>query len=417
VETVEIQTQRESRYPIFFLTERVVTKLGSILCSMTWETLQSNYSPLKPEQITIISIACQLDDYLAEWHFDPKRAANCADTIGKLIPVTEGITPYKEVHQALVQLGQNKLDKAAEALLSLKPLLSLPLQCLHAKILCWQGKTHQAGRILKGTVAKGHLTSNVLLAFLRSPPGILFGKNKKLLVQAADGGQRRAQYWLGSNGDARFLQRAAQQGDLDACCILGARQIVARQPHGMQWLQYAAKNFHAGSTCWIGACALFGVGTEPNEKLAFDYFGVAAQLGNRRAKWNLALCHLKGKGTAINQQSALKLYDEIVSTCEGKEGNLFKNGFAHVFSGEESDSPFTAVDNTGTQQDQADALALHKLAAEHGRASGFFGQALHYQHAGGGLGKEEVEQLFQKANQAGHSHADRYLPKRRRRRL
>lgn len=132
-----------------------------------------------------------------------------------------------------------------------------------------------------------------------------------------------------------------------------------------------------------------------DEEKAFSWFKSAAELGNRKAQFNLALCYRNGTGTEKNAEKAFQLFQELAQSGDAD---------AMLFLG------CCYRDGTGAGQDYAKAFELFQKADELGNtdANNHLGWCYLY---GKGTEKNEIQafECFKKAATAGNIDAEHNL--------
>ncbi|CAO5675140.1 MAG: hypothetical protein HEEMFOPI_00994 [Holosporales bacterium] len=120
---------------------------------------------------------------------------------------------------------------------------------------------------------------------------------------------------LNNNPTIENLMRNANNGSVDAAYNLGYRYYHGKDVE--QDYQQAYKYFSMAndprSINELGIMYYNGFGVEKDYKRAFKNFKKAADLGNKTARSNVALCYLHGNGVSQNVQKAINIYQELTN--------------------------------------------------------------------------------------------------------
>ncbi len=175
---------------------------------------------------------------------------------------------------------------------------------------------------------------------------------------------RAWKYYTGRNEPVdygRALQlylQAAEQGNPEAQFIVGGMYYRGQgtDPNPVEaftWLLRAERNgrFSAESLALIGTMYLQGVGVPQNYTEAEKYLRRAAELGDIKAKKNLAYLLYNGLGRAPDYEQALSLYTEVA--LSGDDRAQYNVGVMHE-------------NGLGTEPDTVTAYGWYSLAASRG---------------------------------------------------
>ena len=126
------------------------------------------------------------------------------------------------------------------------------------------------------------------------------------------------------------ILKRANSGDIDAQAKLGCEYfegyfLYRNFRKALSWWLKAANNEkaasakippakYASSQYAVGLCNLLGLGTDKDEKSAFNYFSKAAENGLPTIE--LARCHLEGWGTPKDETKALEVFKKVLNGDE-----------------------------------------------------------------------------------------------------
>ncbi len=132
--------------------------------------------------------------------------------------------------------------------------------------------------------------------------------------------------------------KRANSGDVDAQAKLGCEYfegyfLYRNFRKALSWWLKAANNKsaasakippanYASSQYAVGLCYLLGLGTEKDEKIAFNYFLKAAE--NGLPTLELARCYMEAWGTPKDEVKALKVFKKILNGDEALARRVFK---------------------------------------------------------------------------------------------
>ena len=139
------------------------------------------------------------------------------------------------------------------------------------------------------------------------------------------------------------ILKRANSGDIDAQAKLGCEYfegyfLYRNFRKALSWWLKAANNEkaasakippakYASSQYAVGLCNLLGLGTDKDEKSAFNYFSKAAENGLPTIE--LARCHLEGWGTPKDETKALEVFKKVLNGDEALAKRIlesFKSG-------------------------------------------------------------------------------------------
>lgn len=154
-----------------------------------------------------------------------------------------------------------------------------------------------------------------------------------LLVKRAEGGETPAMvmlarsYALGSDfvgqdmAEARkWFERAAEAGDADSQYQVATFYLTGSGgprdvDKASQWFERAlgimmakAKHNDAKAAFWVGQMYFNGWGAKADDKVAFEYFLRAAQLGDLRSQSLVALLYREGRGVEASEEKAVEWF-------------------------------------------------------------------------------------------------------------
>ncbi len=140
------------------------------------------------------------------------------------------------------------------------------------------------------------------------------------------------------NENFKELVSKANSGDIDAQAKLGCEYFEGyflnqNFRKALSWWLKAANNKsaasakipsanYASSQYAVGLCYLLGLGTEKDEKIAFNYFLKAAE--NGLPTLDLARCYMEAWGTPKDEVKALEVFKKILNGDEALARRVFK---------------------------------------------------------------------------------------------
>ena len=178
-------------------------------------------------------------------------------------------------------------------------------------------------------------------------------------------------------------QQLATEGNAEAMNGLGLiySQGLGVEPNETLALDWFAKAGLAGypkAFFNLGLLYKNGVGSTKDLPKALDYFQKAAQNGYKEAYYSWAMMHKKGSGTKQNETLAFEIFKE--GADKGIGNCLYAQGYMHY-------------KGLGTKQDYAAAIVLFEKGIEKNNAGAMYMLGLCYRN-GYGIEKEETKGLY-----------------------
>ncbi|MFV3126219.1 tetratricopeptide repeat protein [Niveispirillum sp. KHB5.9] len=161
-----------------------------------------------------------------------------------------------------------------------------------------------------------------------------------------------------------WFRRAAIKGDTESMALLAdlhssGKANVPNQAEAIVWYVAASDKGHAPARTALGLAHLAGKGVVRDPTRAVDFFERAAD-EHPEARFQLALCHLHGRGVAVNAELAAQ---HMLKAAAQKHPDATYNYGALLYHG------------NGVAQDRHAALCFYGAAADLGSASGQFRMA------------------------------------------
>ena len=102
------------------------------------------------------------------------------------------------------------------------------------------------------------------------------------------------------------------------------------RPLAVKWYRKAAEQGDSDAQCNLGACYYEGNGVGRNKTLAVKWYRKAAEQGDIDAQYNLGLCYFNGNGVRRNMIEAVKWYRKAAEQGDAEAqfrlGWLYENG-------------------------------------------------------------------------------------------
>ena len=123
-------------------------------------------------------------------------------------------------------------------------------------------------------------------------------------------------YKKGDYGNAaKCFQQAAEQGDANAQCNLGAFYLQGlgvpkNLQEAVKWYRKAADQGNASAQCNLAGCYENGIGVTKNFQEAVKWYQKAAEQGHAKSKYFLGLCYYRGRGVTRDIQKAKSLFTD-----------------------------------------------------------------------------------------------------------
>ncbi len=167
----------------------------------------------------------------------------------------------------------------------------------------------------------------------------------KMFSMAAEAGLSAAEYEVGN------------------CYLEGSGTVRNPELAYLRYLgAYEGDSSNGDAAFKLGLCNLKGLGTETDEKVAFEWFCRGAELGSPDAAYMKGECYLFGVGVDGDAQKATASYLEALSCAA--DGFVCEE--AHLAMAK------CLERGVGVERDPASALRLYKTAAENGNAEAMY---------------------------------------------
>lgn len=178
-------------------------------------------------------------------------------------------------------------------------------------------------------------------------------------------------------------QQLATEGNAEAMNGLGLiySQGLGVEPNetlALDWFTKAGQNGYPKAYFNLGLLYKNGVGSTKDLPKALDYFQKAAQEGCKEAYYSWAMMHKKGSGTKQNETLAFEIFKE--GADKGIGNCLYAQGYMHY-------------KGLGTKQDYAAAIVLFEKGIEKNNAGAMYMLGLCYRN-GYGIEKDETKGLY-----------------------
>lgn len=163
---------------------------------------------------------------------------------------------------------------------------------------------------------------------------------RKYYLDAAKGGNSLALVWVakqfyyGTNGFPQDYEKAGysfresgyisdKKAYIDCANYIGNKfyygtGTAVNHQKGFEWYKIAADLGDASAQNQVGYCYDCGIGVQKDANLAFRYFGQSARQNNKIAQANLGLCYQYGTGTAVDKKEAIKWYEKAADNGYNK---------------------------------------------------------------------------------------------------
>ncbi|RGB39523.1 kinase-like domain-containing protein [Rhizophagus diaphanus] len=139
----------------------------------------------------------------------------------------------------------------------------------------------------------------------------------------------------------------------------------------------------------FGSFNYFGIGTDIDERKAFELYQKAADLGNTDGINNLGYCYDVGIGTKFDKRKAFELYQKTADL--GDADGINNLGYCYQYG-------------TGTDIDEKKAFELYRKAAGLGNATGINNLGYCYENGiGTEIDRRRTFELYQKAADLGNA--------------
>ncbi len=107
-----------------------------------------------------------------------------------------------------------------------------------------------------------------------------------------------------------LLKKRAEQGDLEAHCMLGkcyadGKGVTQDLRRAVEWYQRAASHGFSDAQFSLGRCCLHGRGVEVDHREAMEWFRRAAEQGHVEAMFHLGKCYYQGLSGPADFRSSL----------------------------------------------------------------------------------------------------------------
>ena len=207
----------------------------------------------------------------------------------------------------------------------------------------------------------------------------------------------------GSNDEIRFvweavdkIRQSAENGFAKGMMFLGIYCLYEEKnaSEALKWMNKAACLDDSDAMCWLGDFYFEGRnGIEKNDQTAFGWYLKSSQLGNKRARYELANMYYDGIGTDKDAGKAIELYSKNAEEghCDSMVllGDIFSKG---EFENVEKSSEW------------------YEKAAKTGSADGMFQVAMSYYY-GRRVERDvaKAAEWLEKSSSKGSSEAKRWL--------
>lgn len=194
---------------------------------------------------------------------------------------------------------------------------------------------------------------------------------RKYYLDAAKGGNSLALVWVakqfyyGTNGFPQDYEKAGysfresgyindKKAYIDCVNYIGnkfyyGKGTVVNHQKGFEWYKIAADLGDARAQNQVGYCYDQGIGVKKDSNLAFRYFAQSARQNNKIAQANLGLCYQYGMGTDVDKKEAVKWYEKAANNGYNKAfyflGKCYMNG-------------------EGVDKDEKQAVSRYQIAAK-----------------------------------------------------
>lgn len=137
--------------------------------------------------------------------------------------------------------------------------------------------------------------------FTTSPSHFSYGGNAEIIFNCVERKVRAVNTTAPSYPDFATTQKAAQNGNAEAQCLLGLFYLhgmgVQKDVHkGMQWLRKSADQGYLDAQFNLGLITLRGEAGPKDEKQATQWFRKAAERGFPKAQYVLGMMYAHGQG-------------------------------------------------------------------------------------------------------------------------
>ena len=184
----------------------------------------------------------------------------------------------------------------------------------------------------------------------------------------------------------KWYQKAAEQGNADACFIMLDNYSEGNEENVFKWYQKAAERGNAEAQCYLGDFYANGWGVEKNEEEAYKWFQRAAEQGDASAQWLLGDCYANGEGIEKNDEEAFNWYQKAAEQGDAQAKielgqRCYENGKGIAKNDEEAFKWFQRAaeqgnveaqfelgqcyaSGRGVEQNEAEAVKCYQKAAE-----------------------------------------------------